>query len=90
MARYRNGGSEPIVFRDDAPGKHRVKPGGSFDVVGDQHIPYVTSLPGVRDATVPELAKSAEVAGIEVNSRTPKAELVQALDAAPADDGTPG
>lgn len=80
MGRYRNAGTEPIVFRDDLPEKHHVAPGESFDVVGDQHLPYVTSLPGVDDATVPELLEIARDSGAPVTSRTRKADLVAAID----------
>ncbi len=82
MSRYRNAGTETIYFRDDAPGKHAIEPGESFDVVGDQHRALVESMPGVELATADELRADAEAAGITVPSRARKAEIVEALDQA--------
>lgn len=87
MSRYRNAGTEPVWFRDD-DGKHEVHPGDSFDVVGDQHIEHVLTLPGVTDATVPELVETAEDAGVKVPARARKADVVAIVDSLPTDTGT--
>ena len=47
-----NKGKDPVGFRDDA-GKHILKRNASVEVVGDQHLPYILSLPGI------EVAKTA-------------------------------
>lgn len=82
MARYRNTSAEPIYFRDDA-GKHEIPAGDSFDVVGDQHLPLVESLPGVELATVDELRADATAAGATVPANARKADIVRAIDDAP-------
>lgn len=80
MARYRNNGSETIYFRDDAPEKHEIAPGETFDVVGDQHRELVESLPGVELAPVDELRADAEAAGIVLPRNARKADIAAAID----------
>lgn len=83
MSRYRNTSDETVYFRDDAPEKHAIAPGDSFDVVGDQHRELVESLPGVELAPISELRADAEAAGIvDLPKRARKAEIVDALDSA--------
>lgn len=86
---YRNTSNQPIVFRDDRPDKQRVEPGGTFVVVGDQHLPLITSLHGVRpaaepeplapDATVADLRARAAELGLRSTSRMSRAELEDAI-----------
>ena len=44
--RVTNKGKDSVWFRDDA-GKHELKPRGSIEVTGDQHLAYILTLPGV-------------------------------------------
>lgn len=89
MVTFRNASAETLVFRDDAPGKHIIPPGETFDVVGDQHVPYVSSMPGVESATaqdvprgnddkpmtVAELRAGLAELGVEAPGKAPRAVL---------------
>lgn len=79
--KFKNSGKESLYFRDDA-GKHEVKAGDEFEVVGDQHLAYVRSLDGVKpaDAEAKEAAKADEPQAVEgeVEATTRKAKVTVA------------
>ena len=56
----KNTSHQTIVFRDDA-GKHAVKPGATFEVVGDQHIPAAEDAIERAKAEKPEPEKGEKV-----------------------------
>lgn len=88
MSIYRNASDEHIVYRDDS-GKHRVKPGGTFELVGEQHAPMVEAIPGVEEATADQLRTAAEERGVTVPARATKGTIKAAIADADATEGAP-
>lgn len=84
MTLYRNAGTTEVVFRDDAPDKHFVKPGDTFTIAGEQHAERIAAMPGVESATVDELRERADEMGLKVPAKARKAELAEAVSEAGA------
>jgi hypothetical protein len=59
MTRITNTGSATVVFRDDA-GKHWLEPGQTAEVAGEQHLPYLLTLDGIRLAG-PDVPRGSDV-----------------------------